>query len=144
MSISIPNVTGIGWNAFGGCDALASVKTPNMVELSEDAFRGTKFLDNLINSNPQKLAIVSDILIDGTKSSGDIVLPKNVKYIANCAFSGYKTLTSVAMPNVTKIGIYAFYRCDNLSYRNSELPRWLTKELFNKILNGSGLHKPQQ
>ena len=60
----------------------------------------------------------------------DAKIPNSITEIKNCAFYGYKNLTSVTIPvSVTSIGNSAFYGCENLS----EIEFEGTKEQWNAI-----------
>ncbi|MCV3728330.1 leucine-rich repeat domain-containing protein [Ureaplasma miroungigenitalium] len=72
------------------------------------------------------MAIVNNILIDGTKAVGDITIPENVTAIAPDAFAQYESiernlLTSVSMANVVTIGYGAF--AFNLKLRKVDMPK---------------------
>ena len=114
-SVTIPNsVKSIKSDAFRYCTSLESVKIPSSVtEIGSDAFLNTKWLENKQNENP--LVVVNGILIDGTKSSGNVILPDNVTCIGVEAFTYCKNLTSITIPgSVTSIGFRAFDDCTNL------------------------------
>ena len=60
----------------------------------------------------------------------DAKIPNSITEIKDCAFYGYKNLTSVTIPvSVTSIGSNAFYECENLS----EIQFEGTKEQWNAI-----------
>ena len=60
----------------------------------------------------------------------DAKIPNSITEIKDCAFYGYKNLTSVTIPvSVTSIGNSAFYGCENLS----EIEFEGTKEQWNAI-----------
>ncbi|MBN4083818.1 leucine-rich repeat domain-containing protein, partial [Mycoplasma sp. CSL10137] len=108
ISVSMPEVTTIKKRAFEGDTSLTSVSVPKVNEVSRNAFEGTKFLEQLINSDNQKLIIINNVLIDGHNAKGEIIIPESVTIIGEDAFSGNKSLTSVSMPKVTTIKEHAF------------------------------------
>ena len=60
----------------------------------------------------------------------DAKIPNSITEIKDCAFYGYKNLTSVTIPvSVTSIGSNAFYECENLA----EIQFEGTKEQWNAI-----------
>ncbi|MBQ4530566.1 MAG: leucine-rich repeat protein [Lachnospiraceae bacterium] len=114
-SIKIPDgVTEIGYQAFENCSNLEEIEIPSSVtEIVKGSFAGTKWLENKIKENP--LVIINNILIDGSKCSGDVVIPKEVTKIGESAFWGCSDISSIKIPNdVTEIGSSAFGSCSNL------------------------------
>lgn len=110
-AVTIPEgVTSIEYSTFEGCSSLASITIPESItKIEAGAFSGTAWLA----AHP--LAIVNNILIDGTGCEGDIVIPDGVTEILGTAFEGCTGLTSVTVPeSVASIGYYAFNACTNL------------------------------
>ena len=116
-SITIPNsVTSIGGGAFRNCSSLTSITIPNSVtSIGRYAFDGTAWYNN----QPDGLVYVGKVAY---KYKGD--MPENTKIIlndgtlgiANYAFSGCSSLTSITIPNgVTSIGDFAFNGCSSLT-----------------------------
>ncbi|MDE6666128.1 MAG: leucine-rich repeat protein [Ruminococcus sp.] len=115
-SVTIPDsVTSIGFSAFSNCSNLTSVTIPDSVtSIGNYAFSGTPWFEEKQKENP--LVIVSNILIDGSTCSGDVIIPNNVTSIGDEAFSYCTSLTSVTIPDsVTSIGFSAFFNCSNLT-----------------------------
>ena len=89
-SLKMPNVTGIGKEAFAGCRFLTSVTMPNVTSIGVYAFRST--------------ALTS------------VTIPSGVTSIEYRVFFDCQALTSVSIPSsVTSIGNEAFYGCDALT-----------------------------
>ena len=119
-SMTIPEgVTTIGAFSFNACENLTDIKIPKSVNellsyLSKNPFVGTKWLADQEKKNP--MVIVNDILIEGSKCKGDIVIPDNVKKINGMAFYWDLELTGVTIPkNVKIIGHDSFRACYNLT-----------------------------
>lgn len=110
-SFTIPyGVTRIEYGTFEGCSSLASITIPESVtSIGVGSFSGTVWLKE------HPLAIVNNILIDGTACEGDVVIPDGVTEILGCAFENSTGLTSVTIPeSVASIGYYAFNGCTDL------------------------------
>ena len=102
-------VTSIGNDAFYHCEKLESVTIPDSVtDVGSGAFAWTKWFENKRKENP--LVIINGNVLDGSKCTGDVVIPKGAKIIVDGAFSGNKDIKSVVIPDgVTSIGYCAFY-----------------------------------
>ena len=114
-SVIIPkSAEQISWEAFYGCTSLESVTIPeNVQEIIGCAFEGTPWLENKRKENP--LVIVNNVLIDGRKCVGDIIIPDGVEKITAFAFSDCNAITSVVIPDsVTEIWADAFDNCTAL------------------------------
>ena len=109
-SITIPNsVTSIGIGAFYYCSGLTSVTIPNSVtSIGRYAFEGTGWY----NAQPDGILYLDNWLIGykGTEPTGDVTINSGTRGIADSAFYGCSSLTSVTIPNsVTSIGSNTFY-----------------------------------
>lgn len=87
------------------------------------------------------LVIVDNVVKDGKKCSGEVVIPEGVKEIANLAFYQNKNLTGLYISDgVEKIGNYIVNGCINLEY--VRVPDSLTKVgdggLVKKIESNAG------
>lgn len=64
------------------------------------------------------LVIQNNILTDGTSVAGDVVIPATVTAIANDAFNGNSSITSISFESgsvCSSIGDYAFQDCTNIT-----------------------------
>ena len=118
-SITIGNsVTSIGSYAFYNCTSLTSVTIPDSVtSIGYSAFYNTAYYNDKSNWDNGVLYI-SDCLIDTNynfNSTTDYIIKDGTRIIANYAFSGCTSLTSVTIPDsVTSIGDNAFEDCTSL------------------------------
>ena len=139
-SITIGNsVTSIGDAAFNGCHGLTSVTIPNSVKsIGDFAFHECNALEKVIvsdiaawcgiqfggeSANP--LYYAKHLYSDDNTEIKDLVIPNNVTSIANYAFYGCSSFTSVSLGNnVTSIGDKAFYGCS--SFTSVSIPSSVT------------------
>ncbi len=153
-SVTIPeSVTYVGDCAFSCCEKLISITIPeSLTYIGGGAFGYTPWMTEKQKENP--LVIVNNILIDGIKCKGDVVIPDNVtdisgevfstnphltsvtipdsvKTIGRSAFSSCKSLTSLTVPeSVTYIGMGAFAHCDGLTSLIIKNPECELSEMF--------------
>lgn len=167
-SIIIPkSVKRIGKNAFFGCHTLKNISMPKTgIVLDGNPFGYTLWLESQQKRNP--LVIVNDVLIDGYTCKGKVIIPKNVKRIAESAFQCNDDITSVTIlsrietieagtfaechnlkevtipSSVVNIGLCAFADCEKLA--SVKLPRNLKKIdrlAFRKCTNLKKLEIPK-
>ena len=117
-SVTIPNsVTSIESSAFYNCSSLTSVYIPNSVtRIARNAFAGTGMYNDESNWE-DGVFYVSNCLIKASYNvSGTYTIKDNTHLIADEAFSGCSSLTSIVIPDrVTTIGGQAFYNCSSLT-----------------------------
>ena len=142
-SVTIPNsVTSIGFSAFIGCSKLTSVTIGNsLTSIGNYAFYNTAYYNDENNWENGVLYIgkhlikaktdlsgaytikdgtltIADSAFIGCRSLSSITIPDSVTSIGSSAFEDCSSLTSITIPNsVTSIGSYAFY---NTGYYNDE------------------------
>jgi len=139
-SITIPNsVTTLGSYAFYGCSSLTSITIPNSVTyIGHGAFSGTawyenqpdglvyaglcaygykgKMPDNTTISIKEGTIGIADHAFYGCSSLTSITIPNSVTFIGYSAFRGCSGLTSITIPNsITSIKSGAFSSCSSLT-----------------------------
>ncbi len=118
-------VTGIGENAFAGCNSFNSITISGRVtSISSTAFN---FCDGLTSIKVERDSRVYDSRNDCNaiieRATNTLILgiqtteiPNSVTSIGENAFAGCNGLTSITIPSsVTSIGETAFYSCINLT-----------------------------
>ncbi len=114
QSIVLPDsVSTIGKKAFYECSRLVDISVPkNLSAIGENAFF-CKWLDTLRLENG--IAVVNNIIADGSVCTGDIIIPDSVTGIADGAFRGC-TAESITVPgSVQYIGSGSFSGCTSLT-----------------------------
>ncbi len=132
-AVSIPStidnlpVTGIGDYAFSGCTSLSSVTIPNSVtNIGDGAFSGCSSLTAItVDPLNSVYSSLDGVLFDKIQTTlifcpqawaGSYKIPNGVTSIADGAFYGRTSLSSVTIPNsVTNIGDGAFSGCTSLT-----------------------------
>lgn len=124
----VPNtITQIESGAFGGNNYLQSIEIPDSVtQIASDAFSNCNNLKEIVVADGNSNYSTSDgIMFDKNKSQliyfpngkelMEYAIPDSVIQIADYAFLGCQTLTSIDIPNsVKKIGKSTFEQCKNL------------------------------
>ncbi len=124
-SVYIPDsVKKIGNNSFNGCTNLSEIHfSENLESIGRSAFEGTAWFEN--KKSEDEFVIVNGFLLYGNSCKGDVVIPDNVKYIADNAFYRCSNINSVTIPDCVKyIGDSAFFQCNSI--KSISLPKELT------------------
>lgn len=113
QSVKIPStVKYIETGAFH-CKNLTDVQLPPNTWVADGAFLESPWFENQRNS--QGLIIINGRLFSAKNTSGDIIIPSDVKEIVAGAFAGQEKITSVTIPDsVTEIETSAFSDCVNI------------------------------
>ena len=109
-------VTEISYETFRDCTSLVNITIPDRVtSISEMAFYNTAYYNNEANWENGVLYIGNHLIKAKKNISGDYQIKQGTKTIADWAFDGCASLTSVAIPNsVVSIGYGAFRDCTSL------------------------------
>ena len=104
----------IDFGAFAFCDNLKSINLPDSLESVGYKFAwDTKWLTE--KEAKEKLVVILGKLISGRKAEGKVVIPSNVKEIADYAFENNSGMTHLVVPGTCKsIGNWAIINCSKL------------------------------
>ena len=124
-NVNLPSsIKGIGHEAFSGCEKLETVTVAEGNEIlcaGEDAFKDTPLLNNAGGA-----LYVGSALVKAGNPGGSFEINGGTTCVADCAFAGSVSLTSVLMPDSMRIiGSRAFADCSSL--RTATLPEGVTE-----------------
>ena len=111
-SVTIPSsVISIGYAAFSGCTSLTSVNIPSSVMyIGNNLFDETAFYNDPSNWVDNVLYVDNCLIETKQNISGAYDIAEGTRVIAESAFYGCESLTSVTIPSsVVNIGSRAFY-----------------------------------
>ena len=159
-------ITGIGENAFYGCNRLTQVTIPKSVaSIGENAFYRCSALkeinvenDNTVYCSEDGVLFNKDkttlIQYPSSKENTSYTIPNSVTNIGEKAFEGCSTLTQITITkNVTSIGNSAFSDCNALNQMtvlapeppassylgiNSQIPVYVHKQALEKYKKDNG------
>lgn len=112
-SADAPKVQKIGSTAFADCCNLASINFPEVLEMGHLMFRGTK-LETL---DFPKLTHLGEDCVDGSFMAMPLLTSVNLPEITRlpiCCFMLCEALKTVSIPKATQIGDYAFGGCTSI------------------------------
>lgn len=124
--VRIPSgIRRIGAEVFRDAMMLEQVEIPESVEyIGARAFHGTPWFAKQRRETP--LVIVRDMLLDGSTSVGEVVIPDSIRLVCGWAFANGLDITSICFPGTdtkrrfVQVEEYAFRNCINL--REMRLP----------------------
>ncbi|MBQ8381374.1 MAG: leucine-rich repeat domain-containing protein [Clostridia bacterium] len=130
----MPGVTSIGRYAFNECTALKKLVIPStLTRISPYAFLNCSSIEE-VHITDLKAWCEIDRNIEGHQSClepnnlylngellRDVVIPDGVKEITPWTFANCTSIETVTVPDTTKIGYNAFYKCTNLCRCNIPL-----------------------
>jgi hypothetical protein len=116
-TLSLPEVTTVGQEAFKNNTHLESIVLPKAANIGNSAF---KDCTNLVSVELPAATSIGENAFYGCTSLVSVELPAATS-IGGSAFSGCTSLASVDLPAATSIGGNAFYGCTSLA--SVELPK---------------------
>ena len=116
-SIVFPDsLKSIGEEAFRNCSSLINVDLSHISSLGKGAFRGCVNLGAVIM--PESMVVIPEAAFSGCVNLTVFNFPHNLERIDDAAFDGCEMLSGISfssLPNLWKVGNYAFRNCDLLS-----------------------------
>jgi len=95
---------------FRDITMLSEVEIPESVEyIGARAFHGTAWMARRQQESP--LVIVNHMLLDGSKCTGDVIIPAEIRLVCGWAFANGIGIERICFSAEIKIGQYAFRNC---------------------------------
>ena len=106
-----PHVTSLGGSLFDRCEALEEITIPESVtSFGPCVFIRTPWLEAKRAENP--LVIVNNVVVDGRKCTGQVVIPDTVTALTGQCFYGCGGMTGIEFnSNITDIPTCTFEEC---------------------------------
>ena len=132
-TVSFPNATSVGDDAFRGCENLKNVTLSKAESIGSDAFLHCESMESI--SLPQANYI-------GYRAFGDCLNLKTIElqkatYLEGEVFTNCKKLESLKLNNANYIGADAFRNCDSLTSVEAENLVYCDSRIFRYIPNPS-------
>lgn len=110
-------VSSVGSNSFSGCAALAEISIgDSVIGIARDAFDGTAYYNNAKNWDGEVFYAGKHLISAKDTLVGEYKVKDKTVSVANMAFAGCTSLTSVTVVNSVKcIGSRAFEGCNELA-----------------------------
>ena len=106
-----PHVTSLGGSLFDSCGALEEITIPESVtSFGPSVFSRTPWLEAKRAEDP--LVIVNNVVVDGRKCTGQVVIPDTVTALTGMCFYGCGGMTGIELSsNITDIPDNTFEEC---------------------------------
>lgn len=147
-SLSAPNATDIGNNAFKGVTTLTSVNIPSAIEVGRECFEGCNGLTSIDLSSITSIG--SSAFQNCTALTTVTLNPNFTQFTNSRVFQGCSSLTTIDLSNITKLSENCFSSCTSLGTNQTLELNLSDQESYpHSALRGTKytrliLHSPQQ